>query len=65
MPKPTTALLIASVLLSSCGTAKEKTAPCKRAASLTSFAGDPRPACPVMRAVNDPAAAFIALGIEE
>jgi hypothetical protein len=50
-------------LLSGCGTVKEKTAPCKRPLSLASFASDPRRDCGVMRRVNDPAAAFAAIGI--
>ncbi|WP_431323417.1 hypothetical protein [Rhizobium sp. YTU87027] len=54
---------VATALLSGCGTVKEKTAPCKRPLSLASFAGDPRQDCAVMRRVNDPAAAFAAIGI--
>ncbi|NLS07111.1 hypothetical protein HGP14_27820 [Rhizobium sp. P32RR-XVIII] len=53
------------VLLSGCGTAKEKTAPCKRPANLMSFAPDPREDCGAMYRVNNPAAAFAALGIVE
>jgi uncharacterized protein YceK len=57
--------LAVSAALTGCGTVKEKSAPCKRPANLTSFAQDPRRECPVMHAVNNPAAAFAALGVEE
>ncbi len=44
--------------LAGCGTAaKEKTAPCKRPANLTSYAPDPRQECGPMMSVNDDAAA--------
>lgn len=61
-------LAVASIVftvaaLSGCGTVKEKTAPCKRPAELTSYTDDRRQACGPMRAVNDPAAAFAAVGI--
>lgn len=56
------AVLILASILSGCGTVKEKTAPCKRPANLTSFAQDPRRDCPTMRAVNHPTAAFAAIG---
>ncbi|PZM15715.1 hypothetical protein [Rhizobium tubonense] len=49
--------------LSACGTVKEKTAPCKRPAELSSYAEDPRQSCGPMHAVNDPAAAFAAIGM--
>jgi len=54
---------VLAVGLASCGTAaKEKTAPCKRPANLTSFAPDPRTDCGPMANVNgDPAAAFAAI----
>ncbi|WEZ85968.1 hypothetical protein P6U16_23705 (plasmid) [Rhizobium sp. 32-5/1] len=55
-------VLFATVLLTSCGTVKEKTAPCKRPAELRSFAEDRRQDCGPMRSVNDPAAAFAAIG---
>ena len=54
---------LATALLSGCGTVKEKTAPCKRPLSLSSFASDTRQDCGVMRRVNDPAAAFAAIGV--
>ena len=54
-----------SLMVTSCGTVKEKTAPCKRPANLTSFAEDPGHECGPMRAVNDPASAFAAIGIRE
>ncbi|RWB39754.1 MAG: hypothetical protein EOQ46_26325 [Mesorhizobium sp.] len=45
-----------------CGTVKEKTAPCKRAANLTSYAADPRQDCGRMASINgDPSAAFAAI----
>jgi uncharacterized protein YceK len=55
--------ILAMAALSGCGTVKEKTAPCKRPVS--SFVEDPRQACGAMHAVNDPAAAFAALGMEQ
>lgn len=57
------AALILGAILTACGTVKEKTAPCKRPADLTSFAEDPRKDCGPMRPVNDPAAAFAAIGV--
>ncbi|MEY9722138.1 hypothetical protein AU381_26240 [Sinorhizobium glycinis] len=55
-------VLIAAAL-AGCGTAaKEKTAPCKRPANLTSYAPDPRQECGPMMSVNgDAAAAFTAI----
>nr|WP_246787297.1 hypothetical protein [Rhizobium leguminosarum] len=49
--------------LAGCGTAaKEKTAPCKRPANLTSYAPAPRQECGTMMSVNDDAAeAFAAI----
>ncbi|MDW9830336.1 hypothetical protein GOB24_22430 [Sinorhizobium meliloti] len=49
--------------LAGCGTAaKEKTAPCKRPANLTSYAPDARQECGPMMSVNgDAAAAFAAI----
>ncbi|MDX0852498.1 hypothetical protein GOD74_29680 [Sinorhizobium medicae] len=49
--------------LAGCGTAaKEKTAPCKRPANLTSYAPDPRQECGPMMSVNgDAAAALVAI----
>ncbi|KQS71782.1 hypothetical protein ASG39_20145 [Rhizobium sp. Leaf371] len=58
------ALLLATSMLTGCGTVKEKTAPCKRPAELTSYAVDRRQSCGPMRSVNDPAAAFAAIGFE-
>lgn len=57
-------VLFVAVLLTSCGTVKEKTAPCKRPAELSSYAPDPRQGCGSMRRVNDPAAPFDAIGLE-
>jgi hypothetical protein len=56
-------VVFAVVSLPACGTAKEKTAPCKRPAELSSFAEDPRHACAAMRGVNDPTAAFAVIGM--
>lgn len=56
--------ILAMTALSGCGTVKEKTAPCKRPAELSSFVEDPRAACVAMRAINDPAA-FAAIGMEQ
>jgi uncharacterized protein (DUF1499 family) len=44
-----------------CGTVKEKTAPCKRPANLTSLAEDIRQDCGPMAFVNDPATAIAAI----
>ncbi|MBW6425731.1 hypothetical protein KX729_30530 [Rhizobium sp. XQZ8] len=65
MIRKSVALLIASLLVTSCGTVKEKTAPCKRPANLTSYTHDPRAKCPTMMSVNEPGAAFVAIGIVE
>ncbi|MDX0060723.1 hypothetical protein GOC19_30785 [Sinorhizobium meliloti] len=47
--------------LAGCGTAaKERTAPCKRPANLTSYAPDPRQECGPMMSVNGDAAAALA-----
>ncbi|OWV96918.1 hypothetical protein [Rhizobium sp. R693] len=54
---------LAIALLTGCGTIKEKTAPCKRPLSLAPFARETRRDCGVMRRVNDPAAAFAAIGV--
>jgi uncharacterized protein YceK len=56
--------LVAAALLTGCGTVKEKTAPCKRPAELTSYAEDRRPSRGPMRSVNDPAIAFVAIRFE-
>lgn len=58
-------LVTASLLVTSCGTVNEKTAPCKRPANLSSYAADPRGGCGPMVSINDPNAAFSALGIVE
>jgi len=52
-----------AVFLTGCGSAREKTAPCKRPASLLSYAPDPRIDCGAMHRVNDPVAAFYTIGI--
>ena len=54
-----------SAAATACGSVKEKTAPCKRPANLTSYAEDPRHDCGPMRGINDPASAFAAIGIVE
>ena len=58
-------VVVSLVILAGCGTVKEKTAPCKRPANLTSFAADARHDCGPMHAVNNPAAAFAAIGIDD
>jgi uncharacterized protein YceK len=58
-------VFLVAVMLSGCATVKEKSAPCKRPAELASYAGDPRRECGGMRAVNDPAFVFAAIGIED
>lgn len=61
---PIAAKMLFSVLiaasLAGCGTAaKEKTAPCKRPANLTSYAPDPRQECGPMMSVNGDASAAL------
>jgi len=54
-------LVLIAASLAGCGTAaKEKTAPCKRPANLTSYAPDPRQECGSMMSVNGDAAAALA-----
>jgi hypothetical protein len=55
-------MIVASIglLLAGCGTPKEKTAPCKRPANLTSYAPDVRTDCGPMRSVNADSAAALA-----
>lgn len=57
-------IILAVTALSGCGSIKEKSAPCKRAAQLTSYAEDPRQDCGAMQAVNNPAVAFVAIELE-
>ncbi|MFC0810419.1 hypothetical protein ACFHWW_34135, partial [Ensifer sp. P24N7] len=56
-------LVLIAAGLAGCGTAaKEKSAPCKRPANLTSYAPDPRQECGPMMSVNGNApAAFAAI----
>lgn len=59
-------LIVAAAGLAGCGTVKEKTAPCKRPANLTSYAPDPRLECgPMMHVNGDASAAFAAIGAIE
>jgi len=53
-------LFVAANIMTGCGTVKEKTAPCKRPANLTSFAEDPRRDCGPMALVNSDGADAIA-----
>ena len=55
--------VVIAASLAGCGTAaKEKTAPCKRPANLSSYAPDPRQECGPMTSVNGEAAeAFAAI----
>lgn len=56
------AALMLSLAAGGCGTAKEKTAPCKRPANLSSYAPAERTDCGPMHPVNaDPAAALRAI----
>ncbi len=57
-------IILAVTALSGCGSIKEKTAPCKRPAELTSYAEDPRQDCGAMQAVNNSPVAFAAIGLE-
>ena len=57
--------ILAMTALSGCGTVKEKTAPCRRSVELSSFVEDPRQTCGALRAVNDPAAVFAAIAMEQ
>jgi len=56
------AMIVASIglVLAGCGTPKEKTAPCKRPANLTSYAPDVRTDCGPMRLVNAGSTAALA-----
>nr|WP_246658460.1 hypothetical protein [Rhizobium sp. FKY42] len=45
-------VLMAISITGCAGAPKEKTAPCKRPANLTSYAEDPRQKCPEMTRVN-------------
>ncbi|RWC69644.1 MAG: hypothetical protein EOS71_27595 [Mesorhizobium sp.] len=55
-------LVVIATGVAGCGTVKEKTAPCKRPANLTSYAADPRQECGPMSYVNgDPATAMAAI----
>ena len=55
-------LFVVVAALSGCGTVKEKTAPCKRPANLTSYVPDPRLECgPMMHVNGDASAAFEAI----
>ncbi|PWE53690.1 hypothetical protein DEM27_24435 [Metarhizobium album] len=60
---PTLGIILVLASLAGCGTVKEKTAPCKRPAILSSFVEDPRRPCGPMQSVNDPTAAFEAIGV--
>lgn len=55
-------LVVIAAGVAGCGTVKDKTAPCKRPANLTSYAADPRQECGSMSYVNgDPATAAAAI----
>jgi hypothetical protein len=55
-------VLVLSALATGCGTPKEKTAPCKRPANLSSYASEAGQGCGPMGAVNnDPQAALAAI----
>lgn len=55
-------LLVAAGVTGCAGAPKEKTAPCKRPANLTSYAEDPRQECGPMTSVNgNPSEALAAI----
>jgi hypothetical protein len=55
-------LLALSALAAACGTPREKTAPCKRPANLSSYASEARQECGPMAAINaNPDAALAAI----
>ncbi|RWO40168.1 MAG: hypothetical protein EOS11_20665 [Mesorhizobium sp.] len=55
-------VIVIAAGIAGCGTVKEKTAPCKRPANLTSYAADPRQECGPMSSINgDPSAALAAI----
>lgn len=57
-----TGALILALVAGGCGTPKEKTAPCKRPADLSSYVAEPRLGCGPMTMVNtDPAATLRAI----
>jgi hypothetical protein len=59
-------LIIIAAAVAGCGTVKEKTAPCKRPANLTSYAADPRMECgPMMHINGDATSAFAAIAALE
>lgn len=53
-------LIVITAGVAGCGTVKEKTAPCKRPANLTSYAPDPRLECGPMMHVNRDATSALA-----
>ncbi|WFS03363.1 hypothetical protein [Rhizobium tumorigenes] len=57
------AFILLAALPSGCAALKDKTAPCKRPAGLSSYAADPRRECGPMHPINDPALAFAAIGV--
>lgn len=59
-------LIVIAAGVAGCGTVKEKTAPCKRPANLTSYAPDPRLECgPMMHVNSDATSAFAAIAALE
>ncbi len=57
------AVILLAALPSACAAVKDKTAPCKRPAELSSYVRDPRRECGPMHPINDPALAFAAIGV--
>jgi len=53
------AVLMLTLAVGGCGTPKEKTAPCKRPANLSSYAPDATADCGPMRLVNNDRAAAL------
>jgi hypothetical protein len=62
--RETLAVLLLAAVVSGCGSVKEKTAPCRRPSTMTSYADD-GVVCGSPRPVNDPAAVFRAIGITD
>ncbi|PSH55613.1 hypothetical protein [Phyllobacterium sophorae] len=57
-------IILAVTALSGCGSIKEKTAPCKRPAELSSYGEDPRQDCGPMQAINSPAGTYATIGVK-
>ena len=58
---PVATILMLSLLAAGCGTPREKTAPCKRPANLSSYAGHGDPCGPMFELNTDRRAALAAI----